>query len=364
MMQTIPEQPHNLSLTLTDSPTDADNSFIHQQIREFNNQISPAHRAVRAPGTIVPLSIFVRDDKQQLVGGLVANTYWNWLEIDCFWVADILRGQGLGERMLRMAEIEAIMRGCIRVHLKTFGFQARTFYEKYGYRSVGQLNDFPPGETFYWMRKELGRPERVSFRTVENEDDVLAFLVQMNRNRPERQEVIDHLMSQLDRLSVDAPVVVELCSGPGMVARRLVDRFPRARYTGIDYSAVFVGLVRRQLAPVGDRATLLQADLNKEDWLEMVPQPPHAIISMQSLHDLGDEYHVNRIYGLAYQLLNPGGLFINADLTPAEDASVTEESGRLPVERHLQLLGASGFTQVECTLNLNGLACMVGIKPG
>ena len=39
--------------------------------------------------------------------------------------------------------------------LSTFSFQARDFYQRHGYRVVGQLDDYPPGETFYWMRKEL-----------------------------------------------------------------------------------------------------------------------------------------------------------------------------------------------------------------
>jgi len=43
---------------------------------------------------------------------------------------------------------------------------------------------------------------------------------------------------------------------------------------------------------------------------------------MQSLHDLGDETAVDRIYRLAHKVLTRGGMFLNADLyTP-------EKSGR------------------------------------
>ena len=39
--------------------------------------------------------------------------------------------------------------------LKTFSFQARGFYEKNGYRVTGVIEEYPPGESFFWMVKEL-----------------------------------------------------------------------------------------------------------------------------------------------------------------------------------------------------------------
>ena len=46
-------------------------------------------------------------------------------------------------------------RGCSQVMLTTYSFQARGFYEKEGYRVVGEMADYPPGATYYWMRKDL-----------------------------------------------------------------------------------------------------------------------------------------------------------------------------------------------------------------
>jgi len=57
--------------------------------------------------------------------------------------------------MLQREENKARSRGCVSAKLSTFSFQARDFYEKLGYKIVGQMSDYPPEESFYWMRKQL-----------------------------------------------------------------------------------------------------------------------------------------------------------------------------------------------------------------
>jgi ribosomal protein S18 acetylase RimI-like enzyme len=127
---------------------------IHQGIRAFNDAVSGHHRAIRGAG-IEPLQITIRDEQGGLLGGLVADTYWGWLDIDDLWLHKSLRGLGHGRRLMAMAETEALARGCSRAFVRTFSFQARGFYELLGYRVVGRLDDYPPGESFLWMRKEL-----------------------------------------------------------------------------------------------------------------------------------------------------------------------------------------------------------------
>jgi len=71
------------------------------------------------------------------------------------WVAEPLRGQGYGERLLQAAEDEARAHGCQGVFLETLGFQARPFYERYGYEVFAELPDRPAGYTSYFMKKAL-----------------------------------------------------------------------------------------------------------------------------------------------------------------------------------------------------------------
>ncbi len=141
--------------TLSENEEKEFSEFLRTQIREFNNRQSAPHRASRQPGAITPLNLIVKDDAGSVIGGLTASTYWEWLDIDIFYLPEELRGRGLGTSLLQTAETIALERGCKRSFLTTFDFQARTFYEKYGYSVIGVLTDYPPGSTYFWMRKDL-----------------------------------------------------------------------------------------------------------------------------------------------------------------------------------------------------------------
>lgn len=129
--------------------------FIRHQIRAFNNFSSPYHQELRKSGGIVPLNLILKDVAGNMLGGILASTYWNWVEIDYFYIPEELRGKGLGSSLLKTVETIALQRGCTSCFLSTFDFQARVFYEKQGFFVTGKLDDYPPGSTFYWMRKNL-----------------------------------------------------------------------------------------------------------------------------------------------------------------------------------------------------------------
>lgn len=129
--------------------------FLQGKIREFNNAHSPQHQAIREEGAVTPLFLLLMDETGQLVGGLSGSTYWGWFSIDYLFVPENLRGEGLGARLLGMAEGIARKRGCEHAYLTTFGFQAPEFYKKMGYLQAGCLENYPPGISYFWMKKDL-----------------------------------------------------------------------------------------------------------------------------------------------------------------------------------------------------------------
>jgi GNAT superfamily N-acetyltransferase len=139
----------NYTIQLEEKPDQRDADFVFNALTEYNRQqvghIDDHQR----------LALFIRDADQRIVGGLLGDFYWGWLYIAILWIDEKLRGQGYGQRLLEMAEAEAIGRGCHAVHLDTMSFQARPFYEKNGYTVFGQIDDMPIGHTRYFMKKSL-----------------------------------------------------------------------------------------------------------------------------------------------------------------------------------------------------------------
>lgn len=93
--------------------------------------------------------------QDEILGGVIGVTYWEWLHLDLLWLKAEYRGQGYGRRLLVAAEEEARKRGAKNAYLDTFSFQAPDFYKQHGYEVFGELEDFPPGHRRYFMRKQL-----------------------------------------------------------------------------------------------------------------------------------------------------------------------------------------------------------------
>ena len=143
-----------MQFELADQSDESNRAIIKSGVKRFNDENAPALRALRQSGKQV-LDIFIRDPNSKIVGGLVGNTYWQWLYIDELWLAGQYRKQGYGRKLVALAEAEAKNRGCTAVHVKTWSFQAKGFYERLGFKVVGELQDYPPGENLYWMHKSI-----------------------------------------------------------------------------------------------------------------------------------------------------------------------------------------------------------------
>lgn len=136
------------TIELTDQPRPEDNAAIVDVLIAHNDKVGvPLDRRA--------LTIILRDAEGRIEGGIVGRTQWGWLHVETFALPPGRRGQGLGTRLLAMAEAEARARGCHHVYLTTLSWQAKPFYEKHGYHEYGRLDDFPLGHQRHHMTKAL-----------------------------------------------------------------------------------------------------------------------------------------------------------------------------------------------------------------
>lgn len=103
-------------------------------------------------------ALLVRDEPGgPILGGLYGKIAYRWLFIDLLSVPKQARGQGIGSRLLRMAEELACKKACVGIWLDTFSFQAPIFYEKNGFTEIGQIADYPPGHSHHFFQKRLNQ---------------------------------------------------------------------------------------------------------------------------------------------------------------------------------------------------------------
>lgn len=124
-----------------------------KKTQELGNLIRAYNQSKREPSKSEPLNIYVEDEQGNLIAGMVAETFGNWLEIEYLYVQEDFRGQGIGSNILNRAEKEARERKCNYSFVNTYQFQAPDFYKKHGYEEVFALKEYPyTGERYYYTK--------------------------------------------------------------------------------------------------------------------------------------------------------------------------------------------------------------------
>ena len=169
---------------------------------------------------------------------------------------------------------------------------------------------------------------------------------------PERLELFDVILSELESHIPPSECVVELGIGPGYLAEHLLKVMPEMHYYGVDFSGPMLDIARRRLRPYSDRVACVQADLVQDDWWSALPTPVGAIVSSWALHDLGSQENVESVYRRCAELLRDGGMLLNGDFIKPDEAIYEYEPGRFEIARHIEILHAVGFEQAECLVVL------------
>jgi len=137
-----------LEIVFDPLPGEALTRFVTESLASYNI-------AATAQESWYPVGFFLRTGRGEWLGGLLGNLWGGWLPVSHLWVAAPVRRNGNGTRLLQAAERYAIERGCLAATLETHSSEARPFYEKLGYQVFAALEDYPPGHTKFYLRKQF-----------------------------------------------------------------------------------------------------------------------------------------------------------------------------------------------------------------
>lgn len=199
-------------------------------------------------------------------------------------------------------------------------------------------------------------------RILNGHDEVRDYERFLNEGWPERVPVTAHLCERLKRMARDDMRILELSPGPGGLAEAILGAIAVSEYVGVDISSASLQYAKQRVEKFAANSEWLQADLNQDTWLDRIDEGYDAVVSMQSLHDLGGHAEVARMLRLAHGLLVEGGVLLYADLLSSPSDPDGANPGRLTVDAHLRLLEQSGFARVACTLQIGGFGCFEAVR--
>lgn len=180
-------------------------------------------------------------------------------------------------------------------------------------------------------RKSSG-PGRRSVQAYDDAERVRRYDRDMDRLHPNRHRMVAVALEVLSEFEGRRATVLELGTGTGFFASRLLTRHPGATLLGIDGAAHMIDLASARLrdAGVADRARLVLSNFEDFNPGEAGVDSVDIIFSSYALHHLRVDAKRN-VLTRVLRHLNPGGWFLNADLVAHPDPSIEAVIQRIRV---------------------------------
>jgi len=166
-------------------------------------------------------------------------------------------------------------------------------------------------------------------------DYVLEWAERQDASQPHREQAFGVIAATMP-FEKDARIkILDVGSGYGALTHYLLSQFGNGQAVCHDGSAEMLALGRDRLAKFKRRVKFIQSDLSKPGWSKKLNGPFDAVVSSIAIHNVREHATIRSIYRESFDLLNPGGCFLNLDRM------------RPSVAEQLKWLRAAGFANVK-----------------
>ena len=194
-------------------------------------------------------------------------------------------------------------------------------------------------------------PVTVDFR---REDHAREWTDSANTIRPWRMDFFDAFAQEIDGIGQSPCVrVLELGSGPGFLAARLLASFPSLAYVALDFSPAMHALATQRLGGLMERVQFVERNLRDEDWHEGLGRFD-AVVTHQAVHELRHKRYAPALHARVRTLLKPGGPYLVCDHFLGEGGMANDQLYMTVGEQAMALRDA-GFGEVTEVLRKEGL---------
>ena len=168
-----------------------------------------------------------------------------------------------------------------------------------------------------WPQARPGWTEADSRRFI---DDGAVFV-------PSREEQIATLCGLIPARPDEAFTVAELGAGAGVLARAVLEAFPRCRYVALDGSTAMRARLTETLHRHRERVEIRDFELAARGWRAALPSPLRAVLASLVVHHLPAPGK-RRLFADLARRLEPGGALLLADVVEPTGPSARETFAR------------------------------------
>lgn len=214
--------------------------------------------------------------------------------------------------------------------------------------------------------------------------DAVSFDAGIESRVPRYREMLDALVAALPFAADRQAAIVDLGCGTGTLLQLIQSTFPHARLTGVDMAKNMLEIARGKLK---GKAEFMSAGIEGI----VFPGRFDAVVSSLALHHLETDDAKRAAYAKIFSVLEPGGVFVNADLVRGSGEATNalylrkwrehlllsltaekvdgdylrkhDENDRpVPLTRYFTLLGEAGFAEVDVVWKYYGFAVCLARK--
>ena len=230
---------------------------------------------------------------------------------------------------------------------------------------------------------------------------VRTYLDSIRSAIPLAREQIDVMLRLIGARGEAVASFADLGCGNGTLSLALLERYPEASATLVDFSEPMIEEARQLLGGYPSSCRFVAADLSDGGWVHLLGDQARfdVVVSGYAIHHLADE-RKRELYREIFDLLKPGGLFVNTEhvksATPWTESisdgllidsfyeyqvkrgsdKTREQVARefvhrpdkatnilAPVESQCEWLRGCGFEDVDCYFKIFELAIFGGRRP-
>lgn|GEM_PF-302570 len=312
--------------------------------RPWNSIEDDIKRALATPTS----TLLVMEYKSHVIGTVMPGYdghrgWFYYLAVD-----PLYQGNGFGKQLVHAAEEWLKLQGAPKVLLmvRKSNESVVNFYTNIGYE---ENNVMLVGK---WLEENVDVPSPINFHNLAEAEE---WVINTKKKRPYRHDFFIAFAQEINANFKNPVTILEIGSGPGHLARHILENCNVKKYMLLDFSAPMNEIARNHLGNFANRATFLKRNFKAPDWYKNL-EKVDIVVTLQAVHEVRHKKHIGNLFKQLRHVLREDGMLLYSDHYYTEDNRNKHPELYLTLDEQSAILTKSGFHDVELLLDKGEMA--------